>query len=79
MADGGDSVISCFYHPIERDPSLAELATYPWVGMPSAREWENLGFENRTCQTIRLRNRKPDVLRGSLSAGRPDLLWIVRF
>src|SRR6266550_5100333 len=29
MSDGGGSVISCFHHPIDRDPSLAELADLP--------------------------------------------------
>ena len=29
MADGGGPVISCFHHPIDRDPSLIELADLP--------------------------------------------------
>ena len=29
MRDGGGPVISCFHHPIDRDPSLAELADLP--------------------------------------------------
>ncbi len=29
MSDGGDPVISCFHHPVDRDPSLAELADLP--------------------------------------------------
>jgi hypothetical protein len=29
MSDGGSPVISCFHHPIDRDPSLAELADLP--------------------------------------------------
>jgi hypothetical protein len=29
MADGGGPVISCFHHPIDRDPSLKELADLP--------------------------------------------------
>jgi hypothetical protein len=29
MADGGGPIISCFHHPIDRDPSLAELADLP--------------------------------------------------
>jgi hypothetical protein len=29
MADGGGPVISCFHHPIDNDPSLAELADLP--------------------------------------------------
>lgn len=29
MADGGGPVISCLHHPIDRDPSLAELADLP--------------------------------------------------
>jgi len=29
MTDGGGPVISCFHHPIDRDPSLAELADLP--------------------------------------------------
>jgi hypothetical protein len=29
MMDGGGPVISCFHHPIDRDPSLAELADLP--------------------------------------------------
>lgn len=29
MLDGGGPVISCFHHPIDRDPSLAELADLP--------------------------------------------------
>lgn len=29
MSDGGGPVISCFHHPIDRDPSLAELADLP--------------------------------------------------
>ena len=29
MSDGGGPVISCFHHPIDRDPSLVELADLP--------------------------------------------------
>jgi hypothetical protein len=29
MSDGGGPVISCFHHPIDCDPSLAELADLP--------------------------------------------------
>jgi len=29
MSNGGGPVISCFHHPIDRDPSLAELADMP--------------------------------------------------
>jgi len=29
MCDGGGPVVSCFHHPIDRDPSLAELADLP--------------------------------------------------
>ena len=29
MSDGGGPVISCFHHPIDRDPILAELADLP--------------------------------------------------
>jgi hypothetical protein len=29
MSDGGGRVLSCLYHPIDRDPSLAELADLP--------------------------------------------------
>jgi hypothetical protein len=29
MSDGGGPVISCFHHPVDRDPSLAELADLP--------------------------------------------------
>ncbi len=29
MSNGGGPVISCFHHPIDRDPSLAELADLP--------------------------------------------------
>lgn len=29
MADGGRPVISCLHHPIDNDPSLAELADLP--------------------------------------------------
>jgi hypothetical protein len=29
MSDGGGPVISCFHHPIDRDPSIAELADLP--------------------------------------------------
>jgi hypothetical protein len=29
MSDGGGPVISCFHHPIDRDPNLAELADLP--------------------------------------------------
>ncbi|ABF41426.1 hypothetical protein Acid345_2425 [Candidatus Koribacter versatilis Ellin345] len=29
MSDGGGPVISCFHHPIDRDPSFAELADLP--------------------------------------------------
>ena len=29
MSDGGGPVISCFHHPIDRDPTLAELADLP--------------------------------------------------
>lgn len=29
MSDGGGPVISCFHHPIDSDPSLAELADLP--------------------------------------------------
>ncbi len=29
MSDGGGPIISCFHHPIDRDPSLAELADLP--------------------------------------------------
>lgn len=29
MSDGGGPVLSCFHHPIDRDPSLAELADLP--------------------------------------------------
>jgi len=29
MSDGGGPVTSCFHHPIDRDPSLAELADLP--------------------------------------------------
>jgi hypothetical protein len=29
MSDGGGPVISCFHHPIDQDPSLAELADLP--------------------------------------------------
>ena len=46
MSNGGGPVISCFHHPIDRDPSLAELADRPlgWcakrdgVGKPWSRE-----------------------------------------
>jgi hypothetical protein len=45
MADGGSPSLSCFHHPIDRDPSLAELADLPigWyaersnVGQPWVR------------------------------------------
>jgi Domain of unknown function (DUF4262) len=45
MADGNGPVLSCFHHPIDRDPSLAELADLPrgWyavrakVGQPWVR------------------------------------------
>ncbi len=37
MSDGGDPVISCFHHPIDRDPSLAELADLP-LGWYAERE-----------------------------------------
>lgn len=47
MAEGGGPVISCFHHPIDRDPSLTELADLPvgWyakrtkVGDPWVREF----------------------------------------
>ena len=29
MSDGGGPVISCLHHPIDRDPSLVELADLP--------------------------------------------------
>lgn len=29
MSDGGGPVISCFHHPVDHDPSLAELADLP--------------------------------------------------
>jgi len=29
MSDGGGPVLSCFHHPIDRDPTLAELADLP--------------------------------------------------
>jgi hypothetical protein len=29
MSDGGGPVLSCFHHPIDRDPSLTELADLP--------------------------------------------------
>jgi hypothetical protein len=29
MSDGGGPVLSCLHHPIDRDPSLAELADLP--------------------------------------------------
>jgi len=29
MSDGGGPVLSCFHHPVDRDPSLAELADLP--------------------------------------------------
>ena len=46
MSDGGGPVISCFHHPIDRDPSLAELGDLPlgWyaerceVGQPWIRK-----------------------------------------
>lgn len=46
MTDGGGPIISCFHHPIDHDPSLAELADLPlgWyaerrgVGEPWARK-----------------------------------------
>lgn len=46
MSDGGGPVLSCFHHPIDRDPSLAELADLPagWyavrdsVGKPWTRK-----------------------------------------
>lgn len=46
MSDGGGPVVSCLHHPIDRDPSLAELADLPlgWVaerarvGEPWARK-----------------------------------------
>jgi len=46
MSDGGGPVISCFHHPIDRDPSLVELADLPlgWyaerssVGQPWTRK-----------------------------------------
>ena len=33
MSDGGGPVLSCFHHPIDRDPSLVELADLPsgWI------------------------------------------------
>lgn len=37
MTDGGDPVISCFHHPIDRDPSLTELADLP-LGWYAERE-----------------------------------------
>jgi hypothetical protein len=46
MSEGGGPIISCFHHPIDRDPSLAELADLPlgWyaerdgVGRPWTRK-----------------------------------------
>jgi hypothetical protein len=41
MSDGGGPVISCFHHPIDRDPSLAELADLPvgwYAERPAAGE-----------------------------------------
>ena len=29
MSDGGGAVISCLHHPVDRDPSIAELADLP--------------------------------------------------
>jgi hypothetical protein len=29
MSDGGGAVLSCFHHPVDRDPTLAELADLP--------------------------------------------------
>jgi hypothetical protein len=29
MSDGGGPVLSCFHHPVDRDPTLAELADLP--------------------------------------------------
>jgi hypothetical protein len=37
MSDGGGPVISCFHHPIDRDPTLAELADLP-VGWYAERD-----------------------------------------
>lgn len=37
MSDGGGPVISCFHHPIDRDPSLVELADLP-VGWYAERD-----------------------------------------
>lgn len=37
MADGGGPVISCFHHPIDKDPTLAELADLP-LGWYARRE-----------------------------------------
>jgi hypothetical protein len=54
MSDGGGPVISCFHHPIDEDPSLAELADLPlgwcarrtkvgepWVRRPNPPDEEN--------------------------------------
>ena len=29
MSDGGGPVVSCFHHPIDKDPSLSDLADLP--------------------------------------------------
>lgn len=55
MSDGGGPVISCFHHPIDNDPTLAELADLPlgwyaerekpgepWIRMPHDSEQEKL-------------------------------------
>jgi hypothetical protein len=37
MSDGGGPVLSCFHHPIDKDPSLKELADLP-LGWFAERE-----------------------------------------
>lgn len=49
MADGGGPVISCFHHPIEDDPTLAELHDLPlgWYAVRDSvgESWQRLEHE----------------------------------
>jgi hypothetical protein len=51
MWDGGEPVISCFHHPIDCDPSLAELSDLPVGGYAERDKVGEPGFEGRASRT----------------------------
>ena len=53
MSDGGGPVVVCLHHPIDRDPSLAELADLPLGWYAERSELGRRGFEESACSTMR--------------------------